>query len=107
MTVLQTVNEGSTSKLTVDFLDYDGVAEMPTDVTYRIDCLTTGTAIKGETAVLPAAQVEIIVVASENDIQDQSNARERRLVTVTAIYGADDEVNEEYVYIVKNLRQVT
>ena len=103
-----TVNEGSTSYLTIMFKDKNGDPAEPTSATYRIDCKTTGTAMKAETEIESiAASVEIMIASSENKINTQSNDRELRVVTVTATYGADDKVSDEYYYYVKNLYKVT
>lgn len=100
------VKEQSTSYLTVTFKDKAGAVAAPASATYRIDCLTTGTAIKAATALTPAATVEITIAPNENRIVTPGNTRERRRVTVTASYGASDGVNEEFDYDVVNLSQV-
>ena len=101
---MTTVNEGSTSYLTVNFKDKDGVLAAPTSIEYRIDCITTGTAIKEATPVSPpASSVEIEIDSTENAIQDQDNNSERRLVTVTGTYGTEDKIVEEHEYDVINM----
>lgn len=101
------VNEKSTSYLSVTFKDKAGAAAAPASATYRIDCLTTGTAIKADTALAPAGSVEITITPTENRIVTSGNARERRRVTVTANYGASDSVSEQYDYDVVDLSHVT
>ena len=101
------VNEGSTAYLTVSFLDKNGTASAPSSVSYRIDCLTSGAAIKGDTSVTAGASVEITLSAADNALQSQTRARERRRVTVTGTYGASDAVRDQYDYDVVNLRAVT
>lgn len=101
------VNEKSTSYLSVTFKDKAGAAAAPASATYRIDCITTGTAIKGDTALTPAGTVEIAITPNENRIVTPGNARERRRVTVTATYGATDSVSDEFDYDVVNLSHVT
>ena len=91
------VNEGSTAWLTVTFLDKNKEPEAPTTIFYRIDCLTTATAIKAETPVTPAASsVEIELTVMDNRIVKQSNKYEKRLVTVSCTYGVDEAMPEEY-----------
>jgi len=104
---IDNVNEESTAYLTVTLLDKDGAEEAPSSATYRIDCLTNGQEIRDDTALTPAASIEITLGAADNAIINQENTTERRLVTVTASYGADDELNDEYEYNVKNLRKKT
>lgn len=101
------VNEKSTSYLTVSFLDKDGAAATPASVSYRIDCLTTGAAIRGDTSASAASAVTITLTPDDNTLQAQTNASERRRVTVTGTYGASDAVREQFDYEVLNLGVVT
>lgn len=100
---MPSVNEKTTSYLTVTFKDKAGAQVAPASATYRIDCLTTGTAIKVETALAPAAQIEITITPTENRIVVAANARESRRVTVVGVYGAADQVTAHYDYDVENL----
>jgi len=104
--IRQSVNEGSTAYLEVDFLDKDDAAATPSAVTYRIDCLTTGAAVRASTSLTAGSSIEITMTPADNAIQDQANDYERRLVTVEATYGASDSVNSEHEYVVRNLRKV-
>jgi len=107
MGVLATVPEKTTAYLTVSFLDKAGAAAIPSAVTYRIDCLTTNTAILADTALTPASSIEITLTPAQNAIINQSDALETKRVTVKASYGASDGLNDEYDYLVKNLSGVT
>lgn len=104
---LESVDEGSAAELTVTFKDKDGQPEAPASLTYRVDCLTNNQQVRGDTALSPAATVTIQLTPSDNAIIDQNNAKEKRLVTVKANFGADDADNREYTYEVKNLIKVT
>lgn len=104
---MPTINEKTTGYLTVTFKDKAGAQAVPASATYRIDCLTTGTAITPETALAPAAQIEIVITPTENRIVTAANARETRRVTVTGVYGAADQVTAQYDYDVENLSQIT
>jgi len=104
---LEIVNEKSTAYLTVTFKDKDGALEAPSSASYRIDCLTNGQEVRGDTALTPGATIEITLSPADNAIIDQDNEVERRLVTVTGTYGASDTIHQEYEYNVKNLRKVT
>lgn len=101
----ETINEGSTGYLTVDFKDKDGTLEAPTSISYRIDCLTNGQEVKTDTSVTPASSVEIELTKTDNAIINQNNNSERRLVTVTGTYSADDAIVEEFEYNVKNMKK--
>lgn len=97
------VNEGSTAYLTVTFLDKAGAQAAPTSISYRIDCLTNAQEVKDDTAVVAGASVEITLTPADNAIIAAANSQERRLVTVTATYGASDAVKADYEYRVRNL----
>ena len=101
------VNENSTAYLTLTFKDKNGNLATPQTIIYNIHCLTNGQEIKGDTNVTPASSVEITITPNENRIIDPNNKYERRLVTVTATYNANDEVTAEYEYKVLNLRYIS
>lgn len=101
------VKEKSTAYLTVTFKDKAGSPAAPASATYRIDCLTTGTAIRPETALTSAGSVEITITPEENRIVGTTNVRERRRVTVQASYGAADGVTDQFDYDVLNLAFVS
>lgn len=98
-------NEGSTRKLTVTFYGDDGQPAVPAAVSYRIDCLTSGTEIKGDTPLSPAAELEITISGADNAVVNAANSREKRRVTVTASY-ADGDEHDYFDYWVKNLSGV-
>lgn len=101
------VNEKNTAYLTVTFLDKDGAQEAPTSISYRIDDEESGSAILAPTAVTPGASVTITITPAQNAILDASKAQEAKLVTITGVYSASDQVTHEYRYQVKNLRHVS
>lgn len=101
------IKEGSTGYLTVEFKNKDGDLEAPVSATYRIDCLTNGSEVRTDTAISPiASSVEITLTPDDTAIISASNNLEKRLVTVKAIYGADDGLNDNYRYDVINLAKV-
>jgi len=109
MAITQVIDERTTAYLQVDFLDKDGAAAVPSTVSYRIDDITdagdyaAGTQIRAPTSVSPAASVEITLDASDTTILSPASSFERRRVTVTATFGAGDEINSQYFFIVRNL----
>lgn len=104
---METVNEGSTCYVTVTFLDKDGNQTAPSSATWEAIDLKSGSVLQVETALTPAASIEITVPASVNDIYDSTKTEEIRRITVKATYGADDKVNSQYDYRVINLSRVT
>jgi len=107
MTILAIVPEQTTAYLTVTFLDKNGAAAAPTSVTYRIDCLRSGTVVLADTPLTPAASIEIVITPAQNAIQQAANSNEHKRVTVKATYGAADAVNDQYDYLVRNLSGVS
>jgi hypothetical protein len=99
------VNEGTTSYLSVTFKDKDGAAQAPASARYRIDCLTTGTAILAWTALVVGSTIEITITPVQNAIQTATNPIERKLVTVEGTYTSTDKVVDEYEYQVKNMNK--
>ena len=102
---MDSVNEGSTAYLAVTFRDRDGNAAAPSSVSYRIDCLTTGQEVRGDTVVSPGSSIEITLAPSDTAILD-GNSYERRRVTVQAAYSGGEAINAQYDYQVKNLTGV-
>jgi hypothetical protein len=101
-----TVNESSTSFLTVAFTDKAGAPALPVSLTYRVDCISTGAAVVPETAIFPDTNVEITIAAAENAILDTTNAKELKRVTVVAGFTGGEQHCEEYDYYVRNLSQI-
>ena len=101
---LEIVNEGSMAYLTVTFLDKDGEEDVPDSVSYRIDCESNDQEVRDDTAVTPGATIEIPLTSADNAIIDPAHNLEKKVVTITAVYGEDDEVSDEYKYQVKNLK---
>jgi len=97
------VTEGSSANIVVDFLDANGVAAVPSAVTYRIDCVTTGQIVRADTALTPAASITVAVVPADTQILSSANSVEEKRLTVKATFGAGDNFNGEFVYYVKNL----
>ena len=99
---MYSVNERTTFYLTVTFLDKDGQQSTPTSVSYTVHDKGTDTEVSsGSTDA--ASQVEIEVGAAVNAILVNSRKTEKRVVTVTATYGVDDELNGVFEYSVTNL----
>ena len=99
------VNEKTTAIVTVAFKDEDGSAVTPTAAYYRLDCITTGKAIKAETAISGLdTSVDITITATENAIQTASNSEEEKALTVRFTYSAGTKQGvAEYRYKVRNL----
>jgi hypothetical protein len=106
MLIRPVVNEKSTAYLSAEFLNKADGQDAPASISYRIDCLTSGQEVKGDTPVTPPnGIVEIPLSPGDTAIINTTEDYEVRLVTVTATYGASDALSEEFEYIVKNLRK--
>jgi len=86
-----TLNEGSRCFIKAKFFDNTGKQQIPSSVSYRVDCETTGTLIQDWTSVTPDVQVEVQINATLNKIVNQRNDIERK--TVTFLANADPAVN--------------
>jgi hypothetical protein len=100
------VKEASSFNATVYFRDA-GAASIPTNIRYRLDCLTTGYVISDWTVVSPASSVSIAVTATQNAIRSSCNRREQKQITVAANYGLSTQINETAVYEVQNLQGIS
>lgn len=103
--MVDVVKERTTAYLTVAFRDKAGAAAAPATVVYSVYDMTTGTEVRAETELTPAASIEIVLSAADNAIVGTGNARERRRVTVKATYAADDELHDQFEYYVQNLER--
>ena len=104
MAALSEVNENTSAFMTIVPKDKSGSAVTPTSMSYRIDCETTGTAIKAETSLTPGTSVALTVTPTENRIITASNVEEIRVLTVQCVYSAaTDEIQEQFRWRVKNL----
>lgn len=106
MRVNNVVNEGSSCEISIDFSGPDGLPAVPASVVYRVDCATTGAAIRAATPISPAANVVIRITPDDTAIVNPASASERRRVTVVASYGAGDALTGEYEFAVRNVRFV-
>lgn len=105
---MQSINEKSSGYLEVALFDRAGAPAVPSSVTYRIDCLTSGDLVRTWTAATPAAVVQITLTPTDNAMRRESSATEKRRVTLVASYGAglEDQMTSEFDYQVRNLKFV-
>lgn len=96
------VQERASQTITAYFRDSSDAAEAPTTIDYRIDCITTNTPITGWTSVSAASSAAIAIKASESRIINQTNIRERRIITVSADRGLDTETRDTAEWLVRN-----
>ena len=95
--------EGSAFTATAYFRDRaTAAASTPTNVYYRVDCLTSGQTVQDWTAGTPGASASIAVTAANNDIVSDSNQYEIKQLTVAADYGLATQVTESAVWTVTN-----
>lgn len=108
MSIASTINEQTSSVITVGLADAEGTPAPPTQVTVRIDCLTTGTSIRGpQLIVAPGTPFLLNVTADENRIVDQNDLQEYRRLTIIAEYGNGDRLTGQFDWIIANLTFVT
>jgi hypothetical protein len=76
----------------------------PTNVQYRLDCLTTGAQILDWTSVVTGETVSITVTPTQNAIQHSGNRNERKQLTVAADYGLSTQFVESIDWEITNLQ---
>lgn len=95
--------ENSQVSVTARFLA-DAAAVTPTNVHYRLDCLTTGTKLADWTSATPGETVDITITPTQNAMQSDCNVLERKQLTVAADYGLSTEFRESWVYEIENIK---
>jgi hypothetical protein len=81
---IPTLNEGSRCFVKAKFFDHAENAQIPTSLSYRVDCQTTGATLLDWTTVTPDTVVEVQIDATLNVIQRRGNSIERKAVTFMA-----------------------
>lgn len=76
----------------------------PTNVKYRLDCLTTGIAIADWTSVTPGETVSITVTPTQNAIQNACNLHERKQLTVAADHDLATQFVDSIDWEITNLQ---
>ena len=97
------VNSGSTAYLAVTFSDLNGDPVAASDVKYRIDNLSDGTAIKTLTDAGSGSTLEITLKPSDNEMVNPLSPTERHRVSIVANYGTDDAFTYDIVLTVNNI----
>lgn len=98
------VPEGTTFTATAYFRTRSTkAASVPTNVYYRVDCLTTKEQLQDWTVVSTAGNVSITMTAAFNAIQDDSNQWERKQLTVMADRGLSTQAVNRAYYKVENV----
>ena len=96
--------EGTNFTATVRFRTRaTGAESIPTTIKYRIDNLTSSTAIREWTTVAAAAEVTILVTATDNAIQGHSNRMERKQILVMADDGLSTQTTGFDIWKVRNV----
>ena len=101
------INEKSPAFVTARPTDRNGVVFLPTTARYRMDALKTKTSFVAWTTLTAAKEMLITIPSASNTIENTSNARERKVVTVETDAGTSTAQTEEYQYWVKNLNFIS
>jgi hypothetical protein len=103
---LRNYKEGQSFNAVFKFYDENYVPSSPLTARYRIDCLTTGQAIRDWTTFNPGQSVTIAVTPNDNRIINTRNPSERRQMVVQSNYGTDTQSVQSTDWIVENLQGV-
>ncbi len=79
------------------------VAQVPTTLHYRLDCLASGTQILDWTSIAADDVSTISITGTQNAIQQDSNEIETKQLTVKANSGLSTQFQATYRYDVVNL----
>ena len=105
--VKQTINERTTSYLTVTALDKDDNPEQPESATYSVMDKETKEMIKTEQPLTFVEGVAIITLdVHDAQILNPENKKEYRRVAIDIVYGEDDELHDDYVFAIANLNNI-
>lgn len=104
---METVPEGSRKTYYATFKDDDGEQVTPTTARYRVHDEDSETELVAWTAITPAGRVTITIPASANEIIDDANTREVKVLTVQADEGTDNQQSKQVRYQVMNLSGFT
>lgn len=97
--------ERSQVPVTVRFRDRALADEVtPTNVRYRLDCLTTGVVLLDWTTATPGETSAITITPTQNAIQNNFNTHERKQLTVAADYNLTTQFVESIEYEITNLQ---
>jgi hypothetical protein len=102
------IRESSQHTIDVKFKQRsDASLQVPTNIAYRIDCLTTGATIADWTSVSADDEITVTVTPTQNALQDQCNKVERRQLTVAADRSLSTQFMDSVVFELENLYGVS
>lgn len=104
ITLTDTAREQSSLALTVGFRDEDGTAVIPDTIAWTLS-KEDGTVVNSRADVsvgAPAAAIEIFLQGDDLAILDD-DPREKRIVTVEAVYDTTKLLKEDIAFFVENL----
>lgn len=93
---------GSSTTLTVSFMNESGAPEAPTSVSYSVWDIPSNTSIRENTTVTPGASVSIPLTSSDTAIRVPNSIREQRRVIVTSVSGDGNPLIGIYDFPVRN-----
>ncbi len=101
---LPSVNEGTSARLRLSFLDPDEALEAPTSGKYWLLDMLSGTVIRDGVAISGIAEtVDIWLEPADNAILDDTKEFEVKRVIAEGTYNASDAVRRQFDYLVENL----
>ena len=93
------INEGSTAIVEVTYLDKDKAKITPSTVSYRIDDLTNVREVADWAAIaVPSTTNTITATPAQNQLNNRSQEKELRQVTVNATDSSGNVVQQIFIY---------
>ena len=99
---MDTVRKRNGATVQIKMYGRDGNLEAPGSAVYRIDDLESGTNIRQSTALSAGHTVLLELDANDTDIVTSGERQEIHRITVTATYGQNDILVDEYDFKVKD-----
>jgi len=99
---LPSIEEKDQYPVRVTIKDADAVPVSPSTLRYKVDCITTQTAVIPWTYIAALSQVDIVIPSSANAIVNNRNAKETKRITVQANSDSESQINKRYDYNVIN-----
>lgn len=105
---MEYINEASTMTVRARFFDTANDLVVPLGVSYSITDLTNGRVVRDWTDVTPAAEVDIVISATDNLLFNTRTAKrfEQRVVTFKVNAGEPTQRTAEIEYWLRNLSGV-
>jgi len=97
------VNENSTTTISIEVFDENGIPIIPDTIEYKILDKDTKITLQNTITINPTTtKTDIVIPESINSFQDENKQREGRIVSISTFYQSK-KITTEFIYYLKNL----